>query len=121
MPRSDGLGAWQAESFRLTVFPAAPADPAGWWRLLTGRDADSVSSQRNVGLHREQGVHDGHVLALRVQQERVDWGLGPNMVVPEEEIERAPWLGPLSPNVEVFRDLMARWLPQCPTPRRLAF
>jgi hypothetical protein len=119
------LSAWQAESLRLTAFPAGIATPQqlaawkGWDATLGSPPANSASRERGQQIL-EDGEFGGGWLSLARQTVRVDWVLQAK-AMPDQSTETFPSVGAFIEVLPPFRDAMARWLAGAPPLNRLAF
>ena len=114
---------WQAETLRVTVFPALPLESqeTGWWRVAAGEEPESRTVQPRVGLVQETGrIGDGRFsLTLNCLRDRVDWLFA---TVPTGQEQGAlPTCGTFSEAVDVFRSALDSWLQLAPPLKRIAF
>ena len=120
------LSAWNAEILRLTAFHIEPTSPQdiNWWADLMGEPAETKTVQQRIGGQIEQGLFTGIrgvKLVNQVQPHRIDWSL--QLHEPDPQINVFPTIGQFIEVVEIFVDVMARWLKlkTCPMLQRLAF
>jgi hypothetical protein len=117
------ITAWQAESLRLTLFPARTAQTAEqtWWNDLFGEPPEVRNSRLKIGEQREEGPFEEGKLILAVQPGRVDW----RFTVAEKGVNvgEVRKIGPFLGSLDKFSKLMLDWfeLGTCPATRRLAF
>lgn len=113
---------WKAQSLRLTAFlsPSAQVGEQDWWTVLTGELPDSTISQPKIGVKKQEGKFKSEKiegqLVLSVQISRIDWQLTP-LNAPESGF---PTIGLFSDAVDLFSELMMRWLEIAPPIQRLA-
>jgi hypothetical protein len=114
---------WQVVDLRLTAFPEQPIDTRGelnWWQNTLGESPESKTVHPKSGQFREEGPFENEVLALKIDQLRIDWTLTrPQDEIPVEEL---PTIGGFSIVTEKFTKLMRKWLESdCPELDRIAF
>ena len=119
------LSAWQAEILRLTAFHIEPTLPQNisWWTDLMGEPAETKTVQQRIGGQIEQGLFTsirGVKLVNQVQPHRIDWLL--QIHEQEPQINAFPTIGQFIEVVEIFVEVMSRWLKlkTCPILQRLA-
>jgi hypothetical protein len=120
-PQRLSASSWQAESFRLTVFPAPGAgfDHTKWWRALVGTEPDSINNQPKQSLYQERGsLNEQQVLALQIQPPRIDWAVSP--AEREEPSPEFPSIGVFPTALSSFTAMMGKWLGVCPPITRFA-
>lgn len=116
------LGDWYAEELRLSVFLIDAIDPARthFWEPLLGDAPDEVYNRPREQRVREEGPLLNGRLRVDVSVNRVDWRL-----LPAPDIDHHRGLPPVVGSYEVlaqdFRDLMLRWLADCPSLHRLGY
>ena len=116
------LGDWFAEELRLSVFLIDAIDPARthFWEPLLGKVPDEVYNRPPQQQTREEGPFLDGRLRVDVSVNRVDW-----RVLPALGIDHHRRLPPVAGSYEVlmqdFRDLMLRWLADCPSLHRLGY
>ena len=116
------LEPWQVGDLRLTAFPIpAPIEAhteGKRWETLVGKKPESVSSH-NFDLEVEENgpFEAGGKLTYRRSPRAIQWMVQgvPNSDKPETSFFASPQI--LVP----FKDLMCRWLGDCPALQRLAF
>lgn len=115
------LGAWNAESLRVTAFPTPDAviTPDTWWKDVIGADAATETFRKGKLVREDQGEALGGLLKLTVQPGRINWSL--NAKPPSTIPEVLPHIAPYAELVPRLLDLMLRWVPASPPLARLAF
>ncbi len=109
------LSDWQTETLRVTAFPS-PSATIGqptWWSDLTGEAPESRTTRPREGVFIDQGNWGGRTLSLGINPTRIDWVFG--------GIEDDSPSSIFSDSLNVFQELILRWLPMCPAINRLAF
>lgn len=118
------LSAWQAETLRLTAFPAPSANISTptWWTELLGGPAETKVLRPSKGGELEEGPFEGGRLRLMTQLSRIDWALFP-IPAKAEGAEGFLTVGAFLKILDPFLRLMLRWfeLQTCPSVQRLAF
>lgn len=71
------INAWRVETLRFTFFfhEVQSGQGGNWWKTLTGREPEVVTSKPQVGEHFENGAYEDGQLELKVAFNRVDWTL----------------------------------------------
>ena len=115
------LSAWHLESIRVTAFPTPDGGgtPETWWKNLFGEEAPIETVQRTRLVFEQKGEALGGTINLLVRPGRLDWGLAPEAPrgQPPESFRE---VGKVVETAPRFVDLMTRWVPSCPVPRRFA-
>lgn len=113
---------WDAQVLRMTVFTPEVKLPNSekWWKNLTGEEPDREIKQPKLPQVEYGGPFGNGQLRLTVTPARIDWHYLCE-VDPSEGIEGVPTLGTFGEVNENFKEAMARWIPSCPTAKRLAF
>jgi len=111
------LKAWQAEILRTTCFlsSATQLGTKDWWHELIGKQPENRILRLKESLQQDEGHIDGVKLILGIRPMRIDW-----IAVPNEDQDRF-WIGPFQDSLNLFLDLMLRWLKVGPPLKRLAF
>ena len=109
---------WLAQMLRLTTFPLEPAIrlEQNWWEDIAGDDSEIVAKKNERA---QIGAFEDVTLALTIDILRVQWAVSP----PRSELEDIDGLqnlGQFTVRKEWFKDLMNRWIPNCPPLTRLA-
>lgn len=112
---------WKVEHLRATTFvPDVPNvqdfPTEEWWSSVVGRTSDE-RVQRNDGSMEQHSVADGRLVALGVKQGRIDW----TRRALRHSSETVAVLGSLKDALPPFRDMVNRWLGDCPPVYRMAF
>jgi len=120
-----GLSAWQAESLRLTAFPAEGASPqqlAEWpgWEATLGNPPENSATRERGQLIREDGAFEVNWLSFTRQPARLEWVFQPSFD-PSQETMVLPSLGSFVEVFPPFQEAMVRWLAVAPPLDRLAF
>lgn len=112
---------WQAQYLRLIAFPLDPQVSVAqeWWRQLTGSEPESSTRKGRLELH-DVGRFEETTLSLDVDFARLQWTVAPRIDV-ENFPETPPTLGSFVDRGPWFREVIDRWLPNCPTINRVAF
>lgn len=116
------LGDWYAEELRLSVFLIDAIDPAkgAFWESLLGKAPDEVNNRLHQRRVREEGPFLDGRLHVEASINRVDWKL-----LPAPGIDHHSGLPPVAGSYDAlkqgFRDLMLRWLADCPSLHRLGY
>lgn len=115
-----GLGDWYARELRLTVFPIDAVDPGGmkFWEALTGSAPNEVRNRPPQRMVSEEGPLLNGWLRVEANSNRIDWRLLPPPGLVSGEL---PVVGPYDVPERDFRELMRRWLADCPSLRRLGY
>lgn len=108
------LSDWGIEFFRLTGFTSAKLDQncTEWWKIVTGRDPESITSRPTIGMFAAEGAIDGMRLQLTVAPGRVDWFL---VAQPTEE-NPIPDLGSFQNSEQRFAAIAKLWFELAPSP-----
>lgn len=64
---------WQAEGFRLTVFPTQQTGENEWWKHLTGETPEQEIKSPRTGTTQQSGPFEDGLLELSIQPVRIDW------------------------------------------------
>ena len=112
---------WQAELLRYTVFVPDNVNLMNrkFWQELMGSSPEEAHSRPRQQSFREQGPFLEGLLIVELNRNRIDWKLQrhPN----KEYDDLMPTLGSYDSIGNKFHQLMAQWLPLCPTTNRLAY
>ena len=116
------LGDWYTEELRLSVFLIDAIDPekAHFWESLLGEMPDEVYNRPPQQQVREEGPFLNGRLRVEVSINRVDWRLLPAPGI-EQHHGLPPVVGSYDALEQDFRDLMLRWLADCPPLHRLGY
>lgn len=111
------LSTWQAESLRLTCFPSSAKEfkVEDLWQKIIGEPPENTIVRAREGFRQDDGHFNGRKVVLGTQPIRIDWLLGPS----EQDGETT--IGTFQENLDLFLELMSRWLKISPPLRRLAF
>jgi hypothetical protein len=118
---------WIAEQLRLTGFrlPGAPDLAAEqWWEAVVGAPADESTANPKLGLKTLASTFDAGKLVLKLELGRIDWLFVPRDPDPTAGLpSEFPSIGPIAERLEVFSDIVTRWLGRNDAPDlvRLAF
>lgn len=114
--KSDAI-VWQVESFRLTSFPTPAKEfkAENLWQDVIGEPSENTIVRAREGFRQDDGRFNGRKVVLGTQPIRIDWLMGPN----EEDGETT--IGTFQDSLDLFLELMSRWLKISPPLRRLAF
>lgn len=114
------LADWQAESLRLSAFMAEAMDPTKlrFWESLVGSPPEELRNRPQQQLFTEEGPFLDGRLRVQAGNNRIDWMLLPALDNPRSEL---PVVGPYDVLEQGFRELMRRWLVDCPPVNRLAY
>lgn len=115
---------WQAELFRLTVFPELgemQRDPT-WWEAITGEPPEESTSNPKKGTSGVHGLYREGKLHLTSAPDRIDWVYIANVMEEPPTID-LPTVGTLREALPVFMDIGDRWLSMRNVPEinRMAF
>lgn len=115
-----GLGDWYAKELRLTAFPIDAIGPARmhFWEALTGSAPNEVRNRPPQQMVSEEGPLLNGWLRVEANSNRIDWRLFPPPGLASGEL---PAVGPYDVPERGFRELMRRWLADCPSLRRLGY
>lgn len=118
------IGAWQAESLRLTAFPTPAAEFAepSWWKNLVGEPPEKRLSTPRTSSLQEQGPFAGGTLVLTVNPLRIDWALRPTQEETQSEPQAFLTISSFTESLARFSALIGRWFDEqmCPPLKRLA-
>ena len=119
---NSALELWQAQSLRLTAFPAKAEIETRptWWKYLFGEPAEKITSQPKEFLHQEEGTLENSKFRLKIQPGRIDWELEVSPDLPGA-IEGIPVIASFPKALNLVLPLLLRWLSVCPVLQRLAF
>ena len=113
---------WEVALLRLTAFPSREWEPnEGWWQQVVGSPAESRVAKPRTGSVQEMAAFDpAGQLVLGQTSTRIDWML---RAVPASDAPVKSRLGPVTPILDRFLDLVKGWfqLPDVPAVKRLAF
>ena len=112
---------WQTELLRSTVFVPDSVNLLNmkFWEELMGSPPEEAHSRPRQQSFREQGPFLQGLLIVEANRNRIDWKLQRH---PNKEYDNLmPTLGLYDALGNEFHQLMARWLPLCPSTNRLAF
>lgn len=114
------LNEWQAESLRLSAFLVDAIDPSQtrFWESLVGNMPDELRSRPQQQLVTEEGPFLNGRLRIEARSNRFDWRLAIDLKNPSHEL---PVLGSYDVLENRFRDLMLKWLADCPPIHRVAY
>jgi hypothetical protein len=118
-----GLEAWQVGDLRLTAFtdPLAPAETrteGKRWEALVGKPPENVSRRLYGREHEENGpLAVGGRLLYKKGPRGVEWSL--QSAPDPDKPETFGWMS--TTVIASFKELMSRWLVDCPPLQRLAF
>ena len=114
------LNDWQVESLRLSAFMVDVIDPAKTrcWESLVGKIPDELRSQPQQQLVVEEGPFLNGRLLVEARRNRFDWRLIHDLNNPSHEF---PVMGSYDALESRFRDLMLKWLADCPPIHRVAY
>ena len=117
-----GLGDWYAEELRLSVFLIDAIDPArrSFWEPLIGEAPEEVYNRPQQQQVREEGPFLNGRLRVEMSVNRVDWRLLPAPGIVHHR-GLPPVVGAYDGLEQGFRDLMLRWLADCPSFHRLGY
>lgn len=92
---------WHVETLRLTLFGLEPISAVGrgWWKAVTGQEAEATLNKQSSGEYSESGEFFGGQFELKISLNRVDWVLS----YPFSDF-------PGSPRPEDIEQLAAKWL-----------
>ncbi len=112
---------WQALTLRLTAFPVLGEPPHDdtWWAATVGQQPDQSTVQPRLGKSEQVGSLGKGILALATEPVRIDWVYGAS----QQQDDTLPVLGPYLETLDVFLQLMLKWLhlPSVPPIDRIAF
>ena len=114
---------WQANTLRLTAFPTElpSAVNKSWWTDLVGEDPEVRTSLPKTMQSQEAGTYQSQRLIVGTNPGSIDWRLTP-ADAEEPNPDGFPVIGQFANSLEIFVQLMLRWLDeQCPPLKRLAF
>jgi hypothetical protein len=125
MPRVP-LADWQAEQYRLTVFPMpdAIARAPSWWEEIAEAPPDETTANPKRGSGSVTGAIDAGKLLLRLEPDRIDWVLAPqDLDVSALSAPQFPSVGPFIDSLDVFSSIAEKWLARedIPAIGRMAF
>lgn len=111
---------WQAENLRLSAFVVNAIDPTKrhFWESLIGTPPNEIRHRPQQQLVIEEGPFLNGRLCVEVANSRVDWRLLPDLSNPPRDL---PTVGSYDVLEHGFRELMQRWLADCPPVHRLAY
>ena len=114
------LSDWQAENLRLSAFVVNIIDPTKrhFWEPLIGTPPNEIRHRPQQQLILEEGPFLNGRLCVEVANNRVDWRLLPDLNNPPLDL---PTIGSYDVLESGFRELMQRWLADCPPVHRLAY
>lgn len=114
------LADWQAESLRLSAFMAEAMDPTKlrFWESLVGSPPEELRNRPQQQWFTEEGPFLDGRLRVQAGNNRIDWMLLPAFGNPRSGL---PVVGPYDVLEQGFRELMRRWLVDCPPVNRLAY
>lgn len=114
------LSDWQAENLRLSAFVVNAIDPTKkhFWEPLIGTPSNEIRHRPQQQLIMEEGPFLNGRLRVEAVNNRVDWRLLPDLTNPPHDL---PTMGPYDVLERGFRELMQRWLADCPSVHRLAY
>lgn len=114
------LSDWQAENLRLSAFVVNIIDPTKrhFWEPLIGTPPNEIRHRPQRQLVMEEGPLLNGRLCVEVANNRVDWRLLPDLNNPPRDL---PTVGSYDVLESGFRELMQRWLADCPPVHRLAY
>lgn len=114
------LADWQAESLRLSAFLAEAMDPTKmrFWESLVGSPPEELRNRPQQQLFTEEGPFLDGRLRVQASNNRIDWMLFPALDNPRSEL---PVVGPYDVLDQGFRELMRRWIVDCPPVNRLGY
>jgi hypothetical protein len=122
---SSALSVWQTELLRLTIFPNPPLvlSQGNWWSELVGDEPEASNAQPRSGRLTQLGNYKDGQLGLVIQPDRIDWNYTAIEDEPSSEGSKNPSIGDFPHALEIFREVMHRWLnlPSSPIVGRLAF
>ena len=114
------LSDWQAENLRLSAFVVNAIDPTkgNFWESLIGTPPNEIRRRPQQQLVMEEGPFLSGRLCVEVTNNRIDWRLLPDLNNPPRDL---PMVGSYDVLESGFRELMQRWLGDCPPVHRLAY
>ena len=114
------LSDWQAENMRLSAFVVNAIDPTkrNFWESLIGTPPNEIRRRPQQQLVMEEGPFLSGQLCVEVTNNRIDWRLLPDLNNPPHDL---PTVGSYDVLESGFRELMQRWLADCPPVHRLAY
>ncbi len=117
------MPAWKVETLRLTVFTNTVLDvePIKWWEGVTGDRSESKTIQPRLNSLHEMGrIKDGLCnLSLEVQPSRIDWVFA--AYVSQPVLQDFPTFAELPRALDLFHEVLDKWIAECPPAQRLAF
>lgn len=113
---------WRGELFRFTVFflPQDRIDSSNWWEHIIGEPPEIRNQQPKAGTLREEGSYQGGRLILTALPDRADWLFIP-VFDPQTGSPDFDQLPSYEIALNIFRQLIERWIAICPPPSRVAF
>ena len=116
------IGDWQAESCRLTVFPAEGFDIGrpDWWQQLVGEPPEVYNIQPKTGGLEQRGPYEGDQLVMVARAGRIDWVHTPLPQV-DQQTDALLTIGSFPETSERFCRLLQQWIPEVSDVARLAF
>lgn len=118
------IAAWDAESLRLTAFPApaSPVEDVGWWESLMGAPPEVEVVRPREGRRRVEGAFEGGRLIVEITPARIDLRVIPSL---EQEAKTIGFftIGKFTEILASFTQIVTRWLDleSCPEIQRIAF
>ncbi len=114
------IDAWQAESLRVTTFPAevVSIEQNPWWDKFVGVPPEAVVSRPKTGLYEAHGEFEGRRLGLQIQPGRIEWNL--RLIEKGNEEFDLLSIGPFPEVLASLLKIVSSWLPQAPALSRFA-
>jgi hypothetical protein len=101
----------------MTAFACEPLDSGiNWWDQATDFPPDETQEDRRAGTRIQSAQFEGGILKLAVVRGTIEWGF----LVPEPMFGENPGV-PLGQHLEPFRQIVHRWMEDCPGLSRMAF
>ena len=113
------FGEWDIENLRLSIFHPGGSVGTGLWRQLMEEPPENSSVMERQGITQEQGIVDGNVLLLVIQNGRLDWHLLPGPTTGTIR-ESPPTLTVAGPKISLLRRALDVSVPVCGLVSRLA-